>query len=64
MEKLQQDFLDLDVPSLCEIFRLKNEQEELADFSFSFGQSDLCEGRCTVQFTQSNACPNIIFFNC
>ncbi|XP_023328379.1 uncharacterized protein LOC111701356 [Eurytemora carolleeae] len=44
MEKLQQDFLDLDVPSLCEIFRLKNEQEELADFSFSFGQSDLCEG--------------------
>ena len=44
MEKLQQDFLDLDVGSLCEIFRLKSEQEEVSDFSFSFGQTDICEG--------------------
>jgi hypothetical protein len=44
MEKLQQDFLELDVGSLCEIFRLKSEQEEVSDFSFSFGQTDICEG--------------------
>ena len=44
MEKLQQDFLELDVASLCEIFRLKGEQEEVSDFSFSFGQTDICEG--------------------
>jgi len=44
MLKLQQDFLDLDVSSLCQIFRLKNEQEDISDFSFSFGQTDLCEG--------------------
>jgi len=42
--KVQQDFLDLDISSLCEIFRLKSEQEEISDFSFSFGQTDLCEG--------------------
>ena len=39
-----QDFLDLDVISLCEIFRLKSHQEEVSDFSFSFGQTDVCEG--------------------
>ena len=39
-----QDFLDLDVVSLCEIFRLKSHQEEVSDFSFSFGQTDVCEG--------------------
>ena len=44
MEKLQQDYLELDVTSLCEILRLKSEQEEVSDFSFSFGQTDLCEG--------------------
>ena len=38
------DFLDLDVISLCEIFRLKSHQEEVSDFSFSFGQTDVCEG--------------------
>ena len=41
---LIQDFLDLDVISLCEIFRLKSQQEEVSDFSFSFGQTDVCEG--------------------
>jgi len=44
VDKLQQDFLDLDLPSLCEIFRLKSMQEEVSDFSFSFGQTDVCEG--------------------
>ena len=44
IDKLQQDFLDLDVISLCEIFRLKSHQEEVSDFSFSFGQTDVCEG--------------------
>jgi len=44
IDKLQQDFLDLDVHSVCEIFRLKSEQEEVSDFSFSFGQTDVCEG--------------------
>ena len=39
-----QDFLDLDVDAVCEIFSLKSEQEEVSDFSFSFGQTDLCEG--------------------
>ena len=33
-----------DVDSVCEIFSLKSEQEEVSDFSFSFGQTDLCEG--------------------
>jgi len=44
IDRLQQDFLDLDVEALCEIFSLKGEQEEVSDFSFSFGQTDLCEG--------------------
>ena len=59
VDRLQQDFLDLDVVSLCEIFRLKSQQEEasllfekrrlsifiqVSDFSFSFGQTDVCEG--------------------
>ena len=29
---------------MAEIFSLKSEQEEVSDFSFSFGQTDLCEG--------------------
>lgn len=44
IDRLQQDFLDLDVEAVCEIFSLKSEQEEVSDFSFSFGQTDLCEG--------------------
>ena len=44
IDRLQQDFLDLDVDAVCEIFSLKSEQEEVSDFSFSFGQTDLCEG--------------------
>jgi len=32
------------VISVCEIFRLKSHQEEVSDFSFSFGQTDVCEG--------------------
>ena len=37
-------FFFSDVEALCEIFSLKSEQEEVSDFSFSFGQTDLCEG--------------------
>ena len=33
-----------DVEAVAEIFSLKSEQEEVSDFSFSFGQTDLCEG--------------------
>ena len=44
MDRLQEDFLELDLDSLCEVFRLKGQQEEVSDFSFSFGQTDLCEG--------------------
>ena len=44
IDRLQQDFLDLDCDSVCEIFRLKSEQEEVSDFTFSFGQTDVCEG--------------------
>jgi len=44
MDRLQEDFLELDLESLCEVFRLKGQQEEVSDFSFSFGQTDLCEG--------------------
>ena len=30
--------------AVSEIFSLKSGQEEVSDFSFSFGQTDLCEG--------------------
>ena len=33
-----------DVEAVSEIFSLKSGQEEVSDFSFSFGQTDLCEG--------------------
>ena len=52
---MRQDFLDLDVISVCEIFRLKSHQEEVSDFSFSFGQTDVCEGLIAwVQVLSSN----------
>ena len=33
---------DLDLESFKEILSIKSEQEEVADFSFSFNQSDIC----------------------
>jgi len=47
VDKLQQDFLELDVESLCQILSIKSQQEEVSDFSFSFCQTDVCEGLVT-----------------